>query len=139
MSDQSAVPFPVSLLWANAMNGVLLQVHRLGERLTEEDFRAYIKGEGPTSEFVPDNGKAVNPERSKSWHLGRVKYFYQSFIVGVAVEPIMIAYYQEIGVVAQDGAHRVIGAYFAGKQEIDVLSSPLVVRLLELFEKSKRG
>ena len=104
---------PVSRYIRTALQGLELQVRLLGETLEQAELAAYVAGPGPSSEYVPD-GLAYNPRRTKAWHLGRVKYFYEAFRDGRAVDPICVARGPAIGHFPAQGAHRVLGAHLAG-------------------------
>jgi hypothetical protein len=123
MRIQSAMRFRVALLYPNALAAVQAQVRQLGESISAREFRSYIDGAGPVAEFAPDDRRVGNPDRPKAWHLGRVKYFYQSFMNGTPVEPIEVVNFPGRGWIVSDGAHRLLGAHFANKRELDVIVS----------------
>lgn len=119
MSNQSVIRFPVAHLYPNALAAVQELVRQLGESIFAPEFRSYIDGAGPVAGFAPDNGRVLNPDRPKVWHLARVKYFYQCFMNGTPVDPIEVANHPVLGWLVSDGTHRLLGAHFANKLEID--------------------
>ena len=114
-----SMPFvPIGLLYPNCLVAVGEQVRLLGGSLTEQELVNYVSGTGPTAGDARD-GPALNPARPKSWHLGRVKYFFDRFKTGLAVDPIKLAHHPLLGLHVQDGAHRLLGAHYAGKAQIE--------------------
>jgi hypothetical protein len=111
-----------------SLTGIQNQVARLGGSLSEAELIAYIARNGPTSGFAPESGDATNPFRPKAWHLGRVKYFYERFKSGAAVEPILIHYHPRVGWHVGDGSHRLLGAFFTGQGEIAATFTPDATR-----------
>jgi hypothetical protein len=120
----------IAPLFEQTLRGVQQQVLYLGETVTAQEFAAYVESTGPVADFVADNGQAVNPARSKQWHLGRVKFFYEKFRLGSAVEPIELSHHPLVGICVSDGSHRLLGAYLAGAREVDALLDARAVQFV---------
>ena len=109
------------MLATNSFRSIQEQVRLLGESLDATELEAYVRGDGPTSEWVPDNGAKTNLLRTKDWHMGRVKFFFERFVGRQPVDPIRVDHHPTLGWVAHDGAHRVLGAHFAGVGGIEAI------------------
>ncbi|WP_223644327.1 hypothetical protein [Corallococcus sp. EGB] len=125
MGENSIERFRVSDLYRNSLRALQLQAANLGELISEDEFSAYIAGNGPEASVpADDGGKVHNPLRPKSYHLARVKYFCNQYKAGTPVEPIDVTYWPSLGWIVSDGNHRLLGAHFAKLAVIDAIVSP---------------
>lgn len=120
----------VSDLYQNTLQAVQAQSLNLGEPISEKEFETYVSGDGPEEHAFKKEGGATNPNRPKSYHLGRVKYFFNQFRGGIPVEPILITFHPLVGWCVSDGSHRLLGAHFAKVPWIDVIVAPEAQHLL---------
>ncbi len=94
----------------------LVKLYSIGEAGEEFKLKARdLRGVAPIAEFLPEDKRVTVP---RSWHIGRVRHFYDLIKAGQAPDPITVdnvcyENYISPAPVVLDGHHRLVASVLA--------------------------